>query len=91
MGPGNAAGPLTSSSPWTPALYTKACAGRASSRTLARRKGAGISCRDHAAVRLRPMLYRFLLASLQPHASLADVIMPGSRLMGSMMLTDKLA
>lgn len=58
---------------------------------LAKREGVGISCRDHAAVRSRPMLYRFLLASLRPHAKLAAVMMPGSRLTSSMMSTSKLA
>ena len=50
---------------------------------------SALLCRNRAAIRLRHLLYRFLLASLQPHASLAAVIMPASRLMGSMMLTDK--
>jgi hypothetical protein len=52
---------------------------------------SALSCRNRAAIRLRQLLYRYLLASLQPHASLAAVIVPGSRLLGSTMSTGNLA
>jgi hypothetical protein len=58
---------------------------------LVKRVGADIPFRDHVAVSLRPGFYPFLLASPPPHASLAAVNVPGSHLLGSMVLTGNLA